>query len=99
MIKIEVLSTEVNTKTVQRKTDGKSFTFHEQDAYAFVVDKDGKAQKYPVRMVVTLDDKQEPYRPGFYALAPATLYVDKFGALTVGRVTLQPLPASSAKAA
>lgn len=99
MIRIEVTNREVHTRHIKSNRTGREFTFHEQEAFAFVHDRNGDASKYPGRITLTLGDDQEPYEPGMYMLAPQSLYVDRFGKLTIGRVQLVKTGASAAKVA
>jgi hypothetical protein len=90
MIKVEVINPGFTTKDIKRKTDGKQFSFREQEAWAFLTDANGKPQPYPQRMLISLGDNQEPYKPGVYHLAPSSLFVGDFGSLQIGRVALVP---------
>lgn len=95
MIKIEVASEEVTTRQ-SRKSDPRTnqpYVFHEQEAFAFVAGRDGQPQRYPQRIRITLDDRQDAYKPGLYVLAPESVYVDRFGGLSLGRVVLRPMAA------
>lgn len=98
MIRVEITSAEVETRT-SRKLNPRTnqpYVFHEQEAFAFVTGKDGQPSKYPQRFRLTLEDHQEPYKPGLYMLAPSSIYVGRFGNLEIGRVQLVPLQAKAA---
>lgn len=86
MIKIEVKSAEVRTKSGTSARTGKPYSIPEQEAYAFTADRDGKPNPYPVKVALTLQDNQPPYSPGFYTLAPQSLYVNRFGQLEISPV-------------
>lgn len=98
MIKIEVTSAEVRTKSGTSARTGKPYNIREQDAYAYTVGRDGQPQKYPQKIVINLGDDQAPYPLGMYQPAAESFYVDRFGGLSLGLV-LKPLPVSAAKAA
>lgn len=93
MIKIEVESTEVKTKSGQSAKTGKNYSIREQDAWAYLVDPEGKPQKHPVAMKITLEDNQVPYAVGAYHLLDSSIYVGDFGRMSVGRVRLAPIAA------
>jgi hypothetical protein len=70
---------------------GKAWTIREQGAYAHVLDKDGKAAKYPVATKINLEPDAAPYQPGFYTLDPRSIFVGDFQQMQLGRVKLMPL--------
>lgn len=78
-MKIEVKSTEVNTKAGNSKRSGKPYSIREQVAYLHV-----QGEAYPVRCVLVLEDGQEAYPAGMYETANE-LYVGDFGQLTASR--------------
>ena len=91
MIRIEIVSAAVEDRIVPNKTSpDKPWQFREQNAYAFVVDPDGKPQKYPISCLIPLDKDQAPYQPGFYTLDPRSVYVGDYRKLEIGRVRLMP---------
>jgi len=98
VFKIEIISKVVRTKQVTAKVGGKQYTFHEQEAFAFIPDADGVVGKYPTPLKLSHDEPKEAYGPGFYMVAPSSFYVDGYGTLTLGRVKLVPIPVSAAKA-
>jgi hypothetical protein len=81
MIKVEVRDATVTHRTITSK--GRQFTFHEQLAYAYTFGRDGKPKAYPEETKLNLDEGQEPYAPGQYALAPTSVWVGDFGRLTL----------------
>lgn len=97
MIKIEIKSAEVYSKSGISKKSGKPYTIREQDAWAFVSDREGKPQPYPARIRLHLFDDQQPYPAGVYQLVPASITVDRFSSLSISPV-LVPLAASAATA-
>jgi hypothetical protein len=103
MLRIEIKSPEVRTISGTCKPGtvnaGKPYCIRDQEAYAWLVGRDGKPRDYPERISVQLDDDQEAYRPGVYTLAPQSLYVGDFGRLQMGKPKLMPVAAAAAKAA
>ena len=93
MIKIEVQSHEVEVKSGVSARTGKPYNIREQKAWAFLADGEGKPQPYPTAIRFALGDQQAPFDIGVYQLHPASLFVDRFGGLTIGRVALKPLAA------
>ena len=98
MIKIEIQSAEVKTKSGTSARTGKPYSIKEQAGYAFTHARDGKLNQYPVRVSITLGDDQPPYQPGLYQLAPESIYTNKFDQLEISPV-LKPLAAAVKAAA
>lgn len=100
MIRIEVKSAEVHTKSGTSSKTGKPFQIAEQEAWGLFYDQNGKPHPYPQKIRITLDDGRAPYPVGNYQLAPESLYPDRFGQITI-RAKLQPVAStlSAAKAA
>lgn len=98
MIKIEIQSGEVRTKSGVSARTGKPYTIREQDGYAHTCDRHGKPNPYPVRLAISLADDQPPYQPGLYTLAPESLYTNRFNQLEISPV-LKPMVAAQPKAA
>lgn len=96
MIKIEIESAEVKTKSGVSARTGKPYSMREQKGYAYTVDQSGKPNKYPNTLVLTLRDEQPPYQPGLYTLAAASLYTNKFDQLEISPVLMPFAPASAA---
>lgn len=104
MIKIEVRSADLRQIPFTYKSGqkaGQAGTMHKQEAWAFLVDSDGKPQPYPQRINIEIDvaQKQAAWPVGVYQLAPSTVFVGKYGDLVFGRVHLLPLSQSALKAA
>lgn len=97
-IKIEIKSTEVFTKSGIAAKTGRPYNIREQECYAFVTDRDGKPQPYPVRARITLEDEQAPHPVGIYHLAPQSFWINRFGQIEVKPV-LVPVAAALNKAA
>lgn len=101
MIRIEVETAEVMTKSGIAAATGKPYTIREQNAWAYLIGQDGKPNKHPEAMKITLERDQPPYAVGAYTLDPGALYVAQFGKLSIGRIRLNPIqsPVQSVKAA
>jgi hypothetical protein len=95
MIKIEITGTEIRTKSGVSARSGKSYNIREQDGYAHTFDREGKPNRYPVRLAVSLGDEQAPYAPGVYTLAPESLYTNRYNQLEIKPI-LRPLPQAKA---
>lgn len=78
MCKVEVKSTELKLVQGTSKRTGKPYSFQVQQAYAHL-----EGKPYPVEFKVMIDSGVPAYAPGFYTLAPASFYVDKFDNLTI----------------
>jgi hypothetical protein len=98
MIKIEIESTEVQERTGSSSKTGKPYRIREQDAWGYFHDADGRLQRHPQKIRITLGDTENPYQPGVYHLAPESFYPDRFGQISV-RARLKAVAASAPKAA
>lgn len=78
-MRVEIVSTEVKSRTVVSKRDGKQYIFYTQEAYLH----DGSA--YPTRCFVPVADAASAYSVGLYRLAPSALAIDRFGNLALRR--------------
>jgi len=78
MIRIEI-NPDSPIVTIQTKRGA----MRKQEIYVQTLGRDGKPQKYPVRAEVILGDNEQPHAPGIYTLAPASVYVDRFGSLAL----------------
>lgn len=99
MIKIEIFSTDVETKSGVSARTNKPYSIREQEAYAHVCDKDGTPCKFPVKVRLNLEATQVAYAVGTYTLAPQSLFVDRFDNLQIGKLALRSAPAAPASAA
>ena len=68
MIQIEVQNKEVRTRTIRAQKG--DFQIHEQAAWAFLFDTEGRRDPYPTRITLRLEQGQLGYSPGTYYLAP-----------------------------
>lgn len=98
-IKIEVKTTEVQTKSGTSAKSGKPYSIREQEAWAYTTDREGKPHPYPQRIRLTLGDDQQPYPVGLHTLGPASFYVDRFSGLALGPVLVPLGVEKSVKAA
>lgn len=99
MIKVEVQSAEVISKSGTSAKTGKPYSIREQAAYAYLYDRNGNAEPHPRPIRIGLDDGQNPYSPGNYLLTPESIFVGGFGELKFGRVKLRPLANAAQKVA
>lgn len=83
MMKIEVKNSDVRVKSGVSAKTGKSYSMREQDAYLHTYGRDGKPNAYPERIVLTLEDNQDPYAPGTYSLCPTSIYVGSYGSVNI----------------
>lgn len=90
MIKIEITTPSFEEKRGTSARTGKPYSIREQEAWAFLCDREGKPQPHPQRIKVTLDDQQAPYNPGLYQLDPSSIFVGDFAQLNI-RARLRPL--------
>lgn len=79
MLKIEVLPN--STRTITSKKTGQPYRV--QEVYATTLDRDGKPQPHPQRAEFFLNDADPVPGPGFYLLAPQSIYVDRQGRFAV----------------
>ena len=81
MIRIEVKAAEFSTETRGQ------YTFYEQVAYAHVSDRNGRPAAYPRQIKLQLDKKKPEALPvGMYTLAPQSIFVGKYDALSLAPV-------------
>jgi len=97
MIRIEVVGTSVDERSGNK--NGKNWLIREQEAYAHLLDDQGKPRKYPVACSIPLEKDAAPYQPGFYTLDLRSIYVGDFRRLELGRVKLVPEAGAARKAA
>ncbi|MCB6185411.1 G5P family DNA-binding protein [Leeia sp. TBRC 13508] len=88
MLKIQIDNPHFEAKTGTSQKTGKPYSIREQKGWAFLLDQDGKPNQYPTQIVISLGDTQQPYPVGNYSLSDSSIYVDRFGRLTVGRLNL-----------
>ena len=92
-VKIEIHNTNVRQSGFQRK--GTWVDLYSQTAFLHT-----EEQPYPKEFEITLprERKGKPYEPGFYTLAPESLYVDarNFNKLAVNPV-LMPISSNAAQ--
>ena len=68
MIQIEVQNKAVRTRTIRAQKG--DFQIHEQEAWAFLFDAEGRRDPYPTRITLRLEEGQSGYALGTYYLAP-----------------------------
>lgn len=82
-IRVTVKSTAIRERT--KKGTGEIFA-HEQQAYAWLFDRDGKPEEYPQKITLTIwlrngQPERAPYPPGEYTLAPTSFTAGDYGRL------------------
>lgn len=90
MIRIEIKSQDITTRSGVSSKTGKPYSIRSQEAYAYTFGRDGKPQPYPSRIELNIEGDGPGYNPGFYTLDPACVYVDRFGGLALARPRLIP---------
>lgn len=98
MIKVEVTSTLVESKTGTSSRTGKSYSIREQECWLHTCDKEGRPRPHPERAVLPLDENQPAYPVGNYVVCPSSLYVGRFGMVGIRLKLRQTAPASAASA-
>lgn len=99
MIRVEIASSAVETKTGTSNRTGKSYSIREQECWVHTVDKaTGQTRPHPERAVVPLEDNQPPYPVGSYTICPSSIYVARFGMLSI-RLRLKPATSATVAAA
>lgn len=93
MLKVEIATTLVDTKSGNSQKTGKPYCIREQEAWCFFFGRDGKPLPHPQRIRLTLDDDQHPYEIGTYQLDPSSLYAGKFGQIMVAARLTKPVAA------
>lgn len=92
-IQLSIESEQVNVKSGNNARG--PWQIREQEAWAYLVNRDGTAQKYPTRVMVQLEENQPPYAAGAYTIAPSSFYPGQFGSLMF-KVRLVPVRAKVA---
>lgn len=103
-MKIEIKSTEVKEETIRPsgKPGAKVFTpfvKRTQRAYVQLSAPNGDLEPYPTPFNVGLEQGQGAFPAGVYLVAPESFYVDRNGNLTLGRLRLKAVSASSVRSA
>lgn len=90
MLKVEVTSVAVVERRIASKQDSKViYIFREQAGYVSLVDSMGVVDKHPQKFKIGLEEKQEPFPVGFYSISPESLFINKHGNLSIGRLSLR----------
>jgi len=94
-MKVEVMSEQVDTRSFPARDGKAAVQFREQKAAVI------RPNDFPLPFKLTLDDDQQPYRPGTYELCPTSLESNKYGGLDFGRrirlLTPSPAPGPAPK--
>lgn len=87
-LRIEVKSDAVETRSGTSK-NGKPYSIRSQTAYAYTYEQNGNPKPFPERISLNLEDNQQAYPVGNYALdLEKSIYVGDFGRLSLGRPIL-----------
>jgi hypothetical protein len=101
MIRIEIESDKVHEKAGTSKA-GRPYSIREQDAYAWLIDRNGNSERFPTKITLQLENDQRAYAPGNYSILPQSIYVvSEFGKgkLMLGRLQLRAIVAEAKKQA
>lgn len=83
-----------DTTIVTKNKRGKEGTYDQQKAFAHLVDRDGKPNRYPREISVfppKKEGKSVPYAKGQYRLSASSFTVDEYGGLKLGFINLEPV--------
>lgn len=93
-MKVEVMTDQVETRSFPAREGKAAVNFREQKAAIL------RPGDFPLPFKLTLDDDQQPYKPGTYELCPSSLESNKYGGLDFGRrirlLTPSPAPGPAA---
>lgn len=99
MIRVQIETTVVDTKSGIAAKTGKPYSIREQEGWAYLMGRDGKPLPHPQRVRFSLEDDQPPYDLGEYTLDPSSLYCDKFNQLSLRARLRRMAPQAVSKAA
>jgi hypothetical protein len=91
-IKVQIKSTDFETKSGVARRTGNAYSIREQIGYAHVGEEVRK-------IVIGLGKDQPVYAAGSYVVDDSSFTTDNFGSLVVGRLVLKPLAAAMPSAA
>ncbi|OBU61226.1 single-stranded DNA-binding protein [Stenotrophomonas maltophilia] len=93
-MKVEVMTDQVEIRSFPARDGRAAVNFREQKAAVI------RPGDFSLPFKLTLDDDQQPYKPGVYELCPTSLENSKFGGLEFGRrirlLTPSPAPGPAA---
>ena len=84
MIRIEVQSATVFTRSGVSARTGRSFEIRFQQCVAYTIDRDGVVN--PGSVEINIPPGRDPYQPGVYELIPSSVYVNRFRQLEISPV-------------
>lgn len=91
-MQIEITSTVINERSGNK--NGKDWNIRTQVGYAFIPDEHNKPQPYPESITIDLKKDQPAYPVGRYLVSDSSYFVGDYGKLSIGRLTLAPMPAA-----
>jgi len=87
MINVLVHSPALREQPYKSKKDGSPQVLHLQTVYFHLIDKEGVAEPYPVKVEMFAPRNAQglpvAYQPGKYQLHPSSIYLDQGGRLAV----------------
>lgn len=78
-IRVSIENEQVNVKSGTNSRG--PWQIREQEAWAYLSNRDGSAHKHPSRIVISLEAEQAPYPVGDYTVSPTSFYVGQYGSL------------------
>lgn len=94
MIRIEIESTQILSRSGTSSRTGKPYEIREQNALLF-----REGERYPDKIRIPVPEGRSAYQPGAYMLHDSSFSVSRFGALEVSRPVLVAMPAQAKPAA
>lgn len=91
MIRIEVKSAAIREKNGTAKATGKPYAMKFQQVYVHGFFQDGFASDVPRATTIQMEENQQPYPVGLYAMSDESFYFGDFDKFTTGRMKLVPL--------
>ncbi len=90
-IKIEIYKEDVSLdhKSGVSAKSGKPYNIYEQTGYLHQ-----EGSRFPLQFKLSLEQGMPPYNAGVYEIAGESLYINQFGSLSLGRLTLIPVASS-----
>ena len=95
MIKVLIKNTDIEAFSGVGKVSGKPFSVRKQTGWAYIADRNGKAQDFPERIDIALQSKdgvdQPAYPVGEYTLSPLSVSKGDYDQLQIRNVILDPV--------
>lgn len=91
MIRIEIKSAAIREKAGTAKATGKPYSMRFQQVYIHGFYQDGFPSDVPRATTIQMEENQQPYPVGLYAMSDESFYFGDFDKFTTGRMKLVPL--------